>query len=61
MALGLRYGQRKVNDQLSTGSEAVTIRKRRVGWQVIVYAGLDPLTGRGSVQLPGRAGGHARR
>jgi integrase len=24
----------------------VTIRKRRGGWQVIVYAGLDPLTGR---------------
>jgi integrase len=24
----------------------VTIRKRRDGWQVIVYAGLDPLTGR---------------
>jgi integrase len=24
----------------------VTIRKRRGGWQVIVYAGLDPLTGK---------------
>ncbi|HZA85068.1 MAG TPA: hypothetical protein VFC13_26910, partial [Actinomycetes bacterium] len=24
----------------------MTIRKRRGGWQVIVYAGLDPLTGR---------------
>jgi hypothetical protein len=24
----------------------VTIRKRRDGWQVIVYAGLDPLTGK---------------
>ena len=24
----------------------MTIRKRRDGWQVIVYAGLDPLTGR---------------
>jgi integrase len=46
MALGLRYGQRKVNDWPSTGSGAVTIRKRRGGWQVIVYAGLDPLTGK---------------
>jgi integrase len=46
MALGLRYGQRKVNDRPSTGSGAVTIRKRRGGWQVIVYAGLDPLTGK---------------
>jgi hypothetical protein len=24
----------------------VTIRKRRDGWQIIVYAGLDPLTGK---------------
>ncbi|HVD15175.1 MAG TPA: hypothetical protein VNK73_12120 [Actinomycetota bacterium] len=24
----------------------MTIRARRGGWQVIVYAGLDPLTGR---------------
>ena len=24
----------------------MTIRKRRDGWQVIVYAGLDPLTGK---------------
>jgi integrase len=24
----------------------VTIRKRRGGWQIIVYAGLDPLTGK---------------
>jgi hypothetical protein len=24
----------------------VTIRKRRGGWQVTVYAGLDPITGR---------------
>jgi hypothetical protein len=24
----------------------VTIRKRRGGWQVIVFAGLDPLTGK---------------
>jgi hypothetical protein len=46
MALGLRYGQREVNDRPSTGSGAVTIRKRRGGWQVIVYAGLDPLTGK---------------
>src|SRR6266545_4225824 len=29
-----------------TGSGAVTIRKRRDGWQIIVYAGLDPLTGK---------------
>jgi hypothetical protein len=24
----------------------VTIRKRRGGWQIIIYAGLDPLTGK---------------
>ncbi|HEY2959241.1 MAG TPA: Arm DNA-binding domain-containing protein, partial [Actinomycetota bacterium] len=24
----------------------MTIRRRRSGWQVIVYAGLDPLTGK---------------
>src|SRR6266511_1408807 len=46
MALRLRYGQRKVNDRSATRSGAVTIRKRRDGWQVIVYAGLDPLTGK---------------
>jgi Phage integrase, N-terminal SAM-like domain/Arm DNA-binding domain len=46
MALGLRYGQREVNDRPSTGSGVMTIRKRRGGWQVIVYAGLDPLTGK---------------
>jgi integrase len=46
MALRLRYGQREVNDRPSTGSAVVTIRKRRGGWQVIVYAGLDPLTGK---------------
>jgi hypothetical protein len=46
MALRVRYGQREVNDRPSTGSGAVTIRKRREGWQVIVYAGLDPLTGK---------------
>jgi hypothetical protein len=28
------------------GSGVLTIRKRRGGWQVIVYAGLDPLTGK---------------
>src|SRR6266508_5065512 len=46
MALSVRYGQREVNDPPLTGSAAVTIRKRRGGWQVIVYAGLDPLTGK---------------
>jgi hypothetical protein len=46
MAFRLRYGQRQVNDRPSTGSGAVTIRKRRDGWQVIVYAALDPLTGK---------------
>jgi hypothetical protein len=39
-----------VNERSTTdprpGSGAVTIRKRRDGWQVIVYAGLDPLTGK---------------
>jgi hypothetical protein len=46
MVLRLHYGQREVNDRPSTGSRVVTIRKRRDGWQVIVYAGLDPLTGK---------------
>jgi integrase len=46
MSFGLRYGQREVNDRPSTGSRVVTIRKRRGGWQVIVYAGLDPVTGK---------------
>ena len=43
MAFRVRYGQRSTLDR---GSAVVTIRKRRGGWQVIVYAGLDPLTGK---------------
>jgi len=39
--------QRDVNDRLSdTRSGVVAIRKRTRGWQVIVYARLDPLTGK---------------
>jgi hypothetical protein len=42
LALRSTRGQRST----PTRSAAVTIRKRRGGWQVIVYAGLDTLTGK---------------
>jgi hypothetical protein len=47
-----------VNERSTTdprpGSGAVTIRKRRGGWQVIVSAGPDPLTGWQGIVRPGQ-------
>jgi integrase len=49
MPLRVQSCQRDVNDPRladANGAEQLTIRARTHGWQVIVYAGLDPLTGR---------------
>jgi integrase len=46
LALSQRRGQRFSRFSALTEGASVTIRPRRGGYQVIVYAGIDPVTGR---------------
>ena len=46
MPLRLRYGQREVNDRPIDREWSSDHQEAPDGWQVIVYAGLDPLTGK---------------
>ena len=60
--MALRLDSRSTTGQRLTvdpWSGAVTTRERRGGWQVIVYAGLDPLTGT-QRQLTGQVDGSFR-